>query len=189
MAIIPGCIIKTERLVDGESFVLPPGAVLIGADIPGNFTSTCVIPTLETLQCFGLTLGARSSDSDGHAEYFERDQQRIYGYFLNDIYNPFASFIVNSGSLGAFNMSDLSNRLAAAIPGIIGAAVNYSSDPDNGTRSNLVIKTFPSIALNLRINVATNANFGTQTDVYYRSSFTPLADLIAGGYTDYPPCP
>lgn len=185
------CITNNITLAPGENFVLPPGASIIGVSDIDNLSSDCIdLSSLEEATCFVTSLASRSADSDGHSEFFEKDQQSVYGFYLNNVYTAFDTPVINSGSLGSFDMSVIYGKLKAAIPAILTGAVTYDADVDNGTRSNLSIKTFASIARNLQLYVETSASYGSgSTITSYRSSFITLSEAITAGYTDYAACP
>lgn len=182
-------IIKSVTLQAGESFVLPPGATLIGTDNASNFTSTCELPELETLSCFGVVLAAFENDN-ADTEYFEQGTQYIKGFELSGVYYGFTADVVNTGANGTFDMTELYNKMKALLPAIIDGNTGYAGDATNGQRNYLVISTIPSVGNNLVLRIVTSspAGSGYQT-VTYKSAFYPYADLSALGYESFPECP
>lgn len=181
------CVTKSISLVAGEKFVLPPGAKLIASTASPGFTSTCPVPTLEEYGCYHTVIAARPADNDGHTEFFEKDEQNVVGYLLNGTYTAFAIPVQNTGYGGQFDMMDLYNKLKADIPTILSGADAYSTDLDNGSKSQLSIKTIPSIANSLQLVVVTNASYDGTTTVRYLVPFMTQAEA-ATLYTVLPVC-
>lgn len=182
------CITKSITLSAGESFVLPPGATLLGATDVGNLTSECAdLDNLESATCYTVVL-AGFDNSNGHTEYFENNQQTVTGFELNGTFTAFTTGVNNSGGSGAFDMNDLFVKLHEKLPSILTGVPYYAGSGDNA-QCFLVVSTFPSIGDNLNLIVKSTAVGGAgSSDVYYKSAFLTDAKVTSIGYTGIPSC-
>lgn len=188
------CITKAVSLAPGESFVLPPGATLIGASDSGAFTSTCDVPDLETLQCYVALIGASVIDGSVQ-QYFEATNSHALGIIYNGTYYPFST-VYSANFVGAFPlvplMSDLGTQAAAAGAFIAATGTGIFTNPGNGILTFILIKTIPSVANNMVLRVRgtmrTSLTPG-QSDLDLSSPFLPLQTWVDNGYTGMPACP
>jgi len=187
-------ITKAVTLLPGESFTLPPGATLIGASNPANITSTCPLPTLETLACFVAMMGGTDSDS-AEDTYWEPDSRaRLVGFDLSGVRTLFPSPV--GGVNGCYDGPGMITQLQTALPAIIfadsGAKVEDSPLGDVGScLSYILIQTIPSVANNLRLVFTSTGPISGGTElVEVTVKFRPYADVQADGYEDLPanPC-
>lgn len=189
------CVDKytTVTLAEGESYVLPPGAVLVGATDPSLLTSLndCLdLDNLEEFECYVCPIPIGAEDGDD-SQYWEptigtNSETNITGYTLSGIsYNFSTSY--ESASIGNFiNTTNLLNELKAVLP-ITFATYASVSDVNRGTLNYFVIKTIPSIAKSLYLTIKVKAPVSWENDANAYFKFVPIADLA--GYTNVPSCP
>lgn len=186
-------IIKSVTLQAGENFVLPPNSTLLGADTPGNITSNCELPTLETLSCYLALLGGTDTDS-AEDTYWEPDSRaRVIGFELSGVRTLFPVEV--GGANGCYDGPGIITQLQAALPAII--AVDSSANNESGPvgdvgscLSYILIQTIPSVANNLRLVLTSTGTISNGTElVEVTTGFRPYADVLAEGYQDLPVSP
>lgn len=186
------CIIKTAALIAGETFILPPGAILISATDPLAITSSCGAVSLETAESYVFVL-AGYDNTNGDGEYFEKGLSEAYGYTLYGVTTNFAVAPTNNFSQGTWDYDSIRNTLAASIPAITATAGNSIAQgaPNHNTISYVVISTVPSIANTLRLLISTSAPVGggTHEVVKYEVPLVKYADAVTTGYVGMPADP
>lgn len=151
------CIVKAATLVEGEVFVLPPGAVLISASDPNLITSTCDIPPLETLSCYIIPLVATDADvTDSQSAWMYEAPTKIISLNVNGISYPLD---IGMTTDGAFNVEEVVTFVAGTSE-LQGMLLDLTSNKaDTNTRggiATLCFKTIPSVATNMYLEVQTN---------------------------------
>lgn len=194
MAVIPTptkCIVDSITLQPGTSFILPPGAVIIGTSNITSLTSTCAdLTQIETPECY-IAKVVLFNNSNGAGEFFEASgsngaaYQCLYGYSLNSADYPIGTC---TGAVGGYystglnpngingNPTGFMGKLKAALPAI--TSYNGLGTSDGSSYNYLFvyqIKTIPSIGDNLEIIINASAeNF--ITDATYRVKFVKRAN-------------
>jgi hypothetical protein len=173
---------------NGEKFVLPNDAVLIGASDINAFESTCDVPELEDVQCYVSIVSVAAEDGN-QSQFYEQGKISMIGYRFNNVYTAFSQSY-STYDPGFFNnMSALINEIKN-IPGVIDVVHGFQSDYYRGTKHYIVIKTIASIADNLEL-VANTAPAGTgfNSNTEVRWGFRER-DVVEGeGHESIPACP
>lgn len=197
------CTTKSIKLLSGESFILPPGAKVIGATDPAFLTSKddCAdLTNLETLQCYICAIPIAAENS-GDEQYWE-SRSTVYtstpalkGYVLNDETPVFFTQGTHSNVIGAYWFYDpgilsdnivFQTELKTLIPGIVQTVVGNANGGNTGTLNYILIKTIPSIADNLELIVQVDS-VGSLGIAYGHFKFKPIDDFA--GYANLPECP
>ncbi len=191
MASFGTTVTRTVTLAQGEKFVLPPGAVLKGSTDNNAFTSTCPIPTLETLACYVAIFG--SNIKEGDYGYFEGDQAYIIGYRLNGVETIFTEPFRGSKPSGFFDLDGLGLAMKTSMPGIIQTDGGIHGDGSRGQLNYLLIQTIASVATKLELIFQGGAPLdvepqGNTTAISY-VPFRTRASVITAGYEEVPACP
>ena len=179
-------IIRSITLSPGEQFVLPAGARLLGADVPGNITSNCELPVLEELACYGFILLATTGADGSETEVLEDTQITYLGIKINDVYTPFPTPI-------GFNAADVLTGLEDLPMGsmFMDGCISQSSDLSRQSYKLYVIfKTIPSIGDKLMLVASTtspNAGAGLP-QVQYLVPAVAYDTIISDGNTDLCEC-
>ena len=143
------CIYKSITLTEGETFVLPPGAELVGASDTGAITSTndCA-PTdnLEALLCYQMIFSLNSNVTPS-VNLENTDATTSVSIDLLGV-----EYLVAQSS----NPSNAQFTAALTSAGLTGIITNTSlSIGTTGSRWNFVyyFKTIPSVASNVKIHI------------------------------------
>lgn len=142
----------------GESFVLPPGATVIGASDPGALTSVndCLdLSNLETPECFGFTF-LETNETNNDVGF---DVVYLQGLSIDAVGYPFSSALaVDSGSfcngcVPSALVNNFRNRVQALSIGVLFSNFNGYSDDWGGSNDKanvytLCWKTIPSFGTN-----------------------------------------
>jgi hypothetical protein len=189
------CTTKSVKLLSGESFILPPGAKLIGATNPSLLTAKddCIsTENLEELQCYVCPIPIAAEEGD-KTQYWEAVNQtpKLVGYTLNDTYTAFSTgpFPANDpGTFGGSQTAILAEMLN--IPGIISADWFLNADWDRGSLNYFLINTVPSVANNLElvVSVSIPATFSGTTTAKGYFKFIPYSTMVSEGSTNLPTC-
>ena len=159
MAIATPCIYKSITLQPGESFTLPPGAILLGATDSTALTSNngCLnLDNLETPQCYYFRFSGADEDDPGRTENWDQSNFYVDGFYVGDTYYP-------SSLGGGIPSTPFWTLILNALPGVftnINSAYDY--DPvflgaSRGWSATLTFDTIPSIGDNLRFSISTIA--------------------------------
>lgn len=150
------CTYKSVTLQPGEVFTLPPGATLVSATDVNAITSTCAIPTLETLECYCLRVIIQN-DTGGATEPFQYNAVKTNGLWVGETFYPWAD---GDGTIQ--NFSDIQDHMfewMAAMPSIGGLFSGFcqtnQSEGSYGDGFTLCFKTIPSIGNNLKLEYQT----------------------------------
>lgn len=158
MAAIQDCKFKAVTLAAGETFVLPPGAVLIGSTDESNFTADCDIPPLETPECYTFNVVA-TEESGGTTPVFKADNIKVLGFYLTNT-KTFHPFPVPTNSFTAI-LANIAGQIPQTDLGPIFTDICVNSDDDSGgdrgQAAGVTFKTIPSIGDNLQVRVSTSA--------------------------------
>lgn len=172
-----GCIIKSQTLQAGEPFVLPPGAVILGANDVDSLNSVCNSLTgLETLGCYIAFIGSHDYSSEAFS-YKNRVFAR--GYRLNNIDTLFTTEINNTDGDECVVLTAVGEKLLDANIGVIQYVEKHVGidGTDQTCVGMLLIKTIPSVANNLELLFRLDAeDTGQNTNTFPRIPFIPLAD-------------
>lgn len=183
--------LRTATLVAGEKFILPPGAVLKGSTNNNAFTSSCILPTLETLACY-VAIFASNHQEDDYG-YFEGNQAYITGYRVSGVDTLFPEPFRGSDPLGLFDLNAIAEALQTAFPGIVAYAADTHGDNSRGQLNYLLIQTIPSLAENLELLFQGGAPLDVepQGNIYAvsRVPFRLRSAVISDGYEEVPECP
>lgn len=182
------CIYKTVTLQNGEKFALPSGAELVGASDSNLITSTCALPTLETLGCYALVFG--NAEDDGNAsQIFEAttySNTPVKGINFNQKDYDFLTTFPAGVGTGLYDLAAIVSAINSTSLGtlIFDASVGYNNQLDYGVMSYIVFKTVPSIANNLALTMYT---YAPDIDpLYFSIPVLPYADV--SGYNSIPAC-
>ena len=165
------CLITSLTLKPGEPFVLPPGAIIIGASDANDITSTCVdLNNLEALACYCFQI-LFTEESGSTTPVFKDNNVAVQGLFMTDTNTlyPFSSTLTGISSIN----TNIENSLytTPSIGGIIkNVCITYDNDSSGDTGQVLTIcfKTLPSIGNNLFLKTSTGALLSPNfTGVYY----------------------
>jgi hypothetical protein len=150
----------------GQSFILPPGATLVGASDINSLQSDCAdLLNLEQFECYVCAIPIAAEDggaTTASSQYWEANTGGVIamrGYNFNGADYGFSSQPQDLGDQGHFNGGLVDNALVQLkndIPGIIATSYQIRTFTDKGSLNFILIKTFPSIADNLKIIVATS---------------------------------
>jgi hypothetical protein len=188
-------LIKSVSLLNGESFVLPPGAVLKGSS-NNSFTSTCDLPTLETLSCYVAIVGGGGDSGDGVHAIFEAGNSHLTGVRFNKVETAFTTGY-DANNDGQFDLISVSAEVKAKVNGIVATAYGYRGDLDGGgsgergSLNYILIQTIPSIADNLELLFQGSmpvAGIGATTATS-RVPFIRRDLLVTAGWEALPDCP
>lgn len=148
-------------LAEGESYVLPPGAVLVGASDPSLLTSLndCLDLTgVETPECYGFYFHESvANPNPGFGDTV------LEGIQINNVRYPFSSSIVVTNAayfcddcvptalVNAFSNAVLSTSIGNVFTDITGYSDDWNQPvfPSNPDRANIFVlcwKTIPSLA-------------------------------------------
>ena len=206
MAIAPTttCITNTITLVSGQSFILPPGSKIVGASDVNSIESACAdLNNLEQYECFVAIVGTNFMQNiDNEVTYGSRGKSNnntfIEDYAINNVHIKFPSkMILETGdNNGYFQAANVVSNLET-IPGVMAASYNGTDNTSGGRQSYpgisyFVIKTLPSVALNVQLVLTT---FVSQTSIqgtntsFQRFAFKPMENAITEGYIGIPACP
>jgi hypothetical protein len=171
------CTYNAITLQVGQSFVIPPGGVIIGAsdiDLLSSADNCADLTNLEEAECYGFFFSESISDG-GDAAYNDIEVQ---GIIVNGVTYPFSSSITppnfpSSGSIPTSFLDSLQERLSELSIG--GLFFNFSgwgqSTPSSGDASNTVMvcfTTFPSIAEEMYIyGLGTNDSIAAPVPVLF----------------------
>lgn len=149
MAAIPTCVIKSVTLAAGESYVLPPGAQLIGATHL-NFTSTCEIPTLETTQCYFMSYAI--SENRDPSVAIEGNEYRVTLIYGTD------EFVIldalSDGHAGSWYWITGGTPLTNVLPaGIILNEVVTAVETGDRHATTFTFDTIPSVAATIKLKI------------------------------------
>lgn len=206
------CIIKSVTLAEGETFVLPPGAELIGATDPGAITSVndCA-PTdnLQTLACYTCIIGVGAEDGNA-SQLWEAEPTGGSGggsLRLTDIANrtslgladtfyaftstfdwlDYSGFRANGG-VGAPALDALEAEVMTLIGdlGVISCNVTQAINSTNYQNLYVTIVTFPSVAENLSMRVRTSATISGEIVGFFK--FFPTTGTYVQEHPTPPQC-
>ena len=169
------CIVKSQTLVAGESFILPPGATLIGASNPSNFTSTCPIPALETPECYVFQI-VSTSEVSGTTVVFKQSNVYVDALYDADAKVEYPMPLISG-------MDNIENLLSAAIDQtpISSMLTNrcVAGDFGDNGRGRVVALTFatvPSLGDNLFLKIHTAALLGPDFTEFLYLKAIKIAD-------------
>lgn len=188
------CIYKSVTLQQGETFVLPPGAELIGSTNESAITSSCDEEfDLEEIQCYTIQVQESISDG-GDAAYNDVYITEATLNGTTTIFSTPISFDNCSGCIPTSSITQLQNALNEM--GILGAFSDWSGYadeiPNSGDAAMVIMicfKTFPSIAQNL-IFKAYGDQDGSAPDVPIIIPILTADQMLTqylggGGYDDF----
>ena len=147
MAIV-NCIYRAVTLQAGESFVLPPGAELLGVSDIGNITSTCNTDNLEEALCYTMEFGV--SENESSSPVLEDNDYNLYFVVDGTEYQ-----IINELGAGGLSvwLTNASPIVAAIPPGIITNPVLTNSDTGDRHTATFTFSAIPSLASVIRIKI------------------------------------
>lgn len=168
------CKTNSITLSAGESFVLPPGATLLGVTNIANITSECMdLSSLEQAECYGALIGSHNEISSITEEYYWENTSNAYactGYELNGVKFTFPTPVPgpNDSTLGGYkgclDGDAIATALKAAMPGVIDHVTYYNHEGEGYDgdvavcMTLIVIKTFPSIGTKLKLIFASDVS-------------------------------
>lgn len=189
------CTTKSVKLASGESFILPPGAKLIGATNASLLTAKddCIsTENLEELQCYVclVPIGAKETNLfNGSEQYWESHDSiktgspRLTGYVLNGTYTAFSTGPFIAFDPGYFQGTTLVDEIKA-ISGVIDFIYNTGTfDMQEGQLNMFIIQTIPSVANNLElvVNVDVPSIVDPGSNGYFK--FIKYSDAVTAGYS------
>ena len=188
------CTTKSIKLASGESFILPPGAKLIGASNASLLTAKddCIsTENLEELQCYVclVPIGAKETNVFNPSEqYWESHNNnvtgspKLTGYNLNGTYTAFSTGPFVAYDPGYFLGTTLVDEIKG-ISGVIDFIYNTANfDIEEGQLNMFIIQTIPSVANNLELVVSVdvpNINPGNANGYF---KFMKYSDAVTAGY-------
>jgi len=184
------CIYRSIALAAGESFVLPPGAELIGATDSTQLSAEndCAnFDNLESISCFGTTWGDSNPGSGGQSPVYE--DVFLYGITVNGVNYPFSSSVLDTGSTSTEILAALNETPFGA--SFSDCDTSLSTDSNRGNVLYVSFKTIPSIVEDFFFyGLGTGQVSGTTSSaVPVTFRVIPYDELIAqGGETAYPIC-
>lgn len=193
MAAITTCITKSATLVPGETFILPPGAEIVGVSSLVGLESGCVdLENIPTMTCYVALIGTNPRNGN-LVNYYEGTGEGVGGavkgykyegtdYDFSRQFNAHGSNDTESGQLDDFAL--LANELKSRVPAIVAVKTGIMTDSQRGVINYLFIKTIPSVAKAIEIRL-----HGYLTDQAYQpnevtnyTSFRLLEDVTTAGY-------
>jgi hypothetical protein len=187
-----GCSYQSVTLSAGEQFILPPGAVLVSASDINNITSldNCLdTSNIEELKCYVARVIEYAQGAGGVGTWFEgqtsvQNPQRMPGFTYNGVFYSAAGEQRSFYGGSIYNSSSsnfILKQIQAQIPGIVDYNSVWNQDNSDYNRLNFYqIKTFPSIAENLFINVEAGAEDFHPAYVPYVINFVPRENVDFG---------
>lgn len=182
-------IYRSVTLAPGEQFNLPPGAELLGATTISDITSTCPLPSnLEELDCYLFSMLANVENLD--ATYVWEGCGGDCNAYLESITVAGITYPISpaltADDRGKFDVAGLASFIStnASISGVL-LNISGSTDYDypRGGAATLCFKTFPSVAQDTYVTLATYLQgLGTPTPSTKVRVYAQLrSDYIAGG--------
>lgn len=206
------CIIKSVTLAEGETFVLPPGAELIGATDPGAITSVndCA-PTdnLQTLACYTCIIGIGAEDGNA-SQLWEAEPTsgsgggdvRLVGIAnktslgtIDTLYNFTTTYdwldytgLRANGVGGSTAQTSLATDVMTLIGdlGVLSCSVSQALNSSHYYNVYVTIVTFPSVAENLSLKVTTSATTSGLIIGFFK--FFPTTEAYVQGHPSPPQC-
>lgn len=167
MSVPQNLINKSVVLQPGEQYILPPGAVIVGASSPTSLNSSCPIGELEDLECYAFILG--NAQEDGNNEQLFEDQSfPALGFSANGVYRDFPSPFYPVQDNGRYDLEAIVAAINIQTGGALVTPVTaFVSRGDNGTMSYIVFKSIPSVAktLELKMSAATSEGFSVEQSI------------------------
>jgi hypothetical protein len=191
-------IYRSITLADGESYVLPAGAELVG--VSGSITSdaNCAgTASVETLTCYIAAIGAFSNDN-GNSEFGESEGNSstplsIQGIYQNGVYTPFIDGpSTGIGGGGCFDGISIGLAVQKVVPGVVDYSGHTSihTSPTDNCITYVLIYTVPSLAENLYLWTDNSAPIDSGTsNVTQLLPFKTYATYENNGYSSLPTCP
>lgn len=179
------CTYRSVVLKEGETFILPTGATVIGATNPDGFTSIndCVnTDNLETLQCY-IAKVVLFDNGNNAGEFFEANPayQNMIGFTFNDTFYSVSPTTPASSIYQPSATENIMKKMQDQIPAIVDYNGIYHDDGSNYNWMYIYqILTFPSIAENLFINLTADAENFSPGSTPYIVPFLPAADVDLG---------
>lgn len=180
------CTYQSISLQPGESFVLPPGAILIGATDSGQLSSAndCLdTANLEQRACYFIEISQTDNDAPDDTSNYE--EVYLKGIRLNNTFIPFASpisFITEFNTIGILGPD--SSLLKAQLINLVGNVFGSWNILRKGTTSYgftiwYVFQTIPSIVQDLAVVASTGVDAGGSGAGYAGLIFDNLCQPIA----------
>jgi hypothetical protein len=161
-------------LQQGNSFVLPPGATLVGVSDKDNVQSDCVdLDALEEFGCYLFYYNVVDVEIDPGLEY-PQEQVKIVGLAIDGVFYEFNTPVVDNGDGGLTTPTTLLTEFNAGLASISFSSVIInttvgSSSPDNANCRVFCFQTIPSIASKMQVKIQ-----DTTTDIVNPFYFLPL---------------
>ena len=178
------CIYRSIALAAGESFVLPPGAELIGATDSTQLSSEndCAnLDNVETPECYCFQIVC-TEEGGGTTPVFKEDNVSITGLYVASTNTSYPFTIANPTTIQSiYYTGEAALQSTQTIGGLItNTCKAYDSDSsgDRGQVVTLCFKTLPSIGDYLFLKAQTGALLTPDFTAYYDIPAQKYADTI-----------
>lgn len=189
MSLLQNLINKSVVLQPGEQYILPPGAVIVGASEPSSISSSCPLGELEDLECYAFIFG--NAEEDGNNEQlFEDEFFPAVGFSSNGVYRDFPSPFYPQKDNGNYDLGGIVSAINQQTGGVLISPVTADvSGGDSGRMSYIVFRSIPSVAstLELKMSAATNENFSPDQTI--ELWIKPRLRSTLDNYSNLPNCP
>lgn len=185
-------VLRSIKILPGQTIVLPKGIDIksIISEGDATITSTCIIPNVTPLECYGF-ISFADRDQGSHTQ-----ELQIYGgdsgvnihyegVLINGIRINFAT------PISWFDNSGLKTALSAVSPLITNVFVSNQFTATNyGYKKYIMIRTVPVIGDNIQLIAVTSITVQTTStgNVEYLLPAYKTAALIAAGNDSVPDC-
>lgn len=192
------CTYNSVTLAEGDSFVLPPGATLIAATVPGNLTSEndCAadeIANLETFICYSFRISG-ACDDNSQSENWEPALSTVLGISVSGVFYPFGTTFSAANSFTT-TWSDAFNSIPALSNLFSNFTNNFAINCEQGLGGSkrgwtnaFTFATIPSIGDNLEIVFQTTTTSQLGGNTTYSNSVIRYDDWGANGDGPVPEC-
>lgn len=146
----------------GQSFILPPGATLIGASDKTKLQSDCAdLLNLEELECYIIPLNAADNGPENELRVWSNDTTKLVGINVGNTFYNFGigvgTWIADSGEVFTWQIQNwINNHPILKNTLTCGGNASTGDTGGRGGGGTLCFKTFPSIASTIHIMVETN---------------------------------
>lgn len=186
MSLGNNCSVRSVVLQPNEDYILPPGAIIIGATDVSSIDSVCAdLTDIEEFECFGALMGTHTTKGTDFDSYWEGDSANVVkfeGYEFNGVKTLFNTPVdVDPNNLhGCLDGPLICTTLMNNFQGILSATPYRNNTIRNGhdnCMTFIVIKTIPSIGNNLKLILSsTGQGIAPESKVEVFLEFKPIAD-------------
>ena len=190
------CITNSVTLQAGESFILPPGATIIGTSVEDAIESTCDLPDLETPECYVFDFVTSNQDLDASDAYnYDPDVIDVVGLRIKGVTTSFIladafdHYTIVLGTI-SFNAgisattTDLKTRSSSLFMSTINASMCHKGASNKeGIRITLCFKTIPSIGDDSYLILRPQwTESGIENDIYIKArKYSSITITTANG--------